>query len=93
MTGTTATNTLPNTATNTATGSSSTSTACPASLPALTCYRYAANFPPSSAWLSWECLTAQNYPSMLLNNNDSPDEANNVISAIKSVAETAGIDP
>ncbi|KAI4086140.1 MAG: hypothetical protein LQ344_007819 [Seirophora lacunosa] len=57
------------------------------------CYRYAWEFPPKSAWVSLDCLISHARPRMVTSSNDGPNEADNAIAAVKSVAGQAGIDP
>lgn len=57
------------------------------------CYRYASEFPPKSAWVSLDCLISHARPRMVTSSNDGPNEADNAIAAVKSVAGQAGIDP
>ncbi|KAL8745907.1 MAG: hypothetical protein Q9184_007815, partial [Pyrenodesmia sp. 2 TL-2023] len=56
------------------------------------CYRYASDFPPESSWISLDCLISRGRADMVSHSKDGPDEADNVISAVQSVAGQAGID-
>ncbi|KAL8670173.1 MAG: hypothetical protein Q9168_005270 [Polycauliona sp. 1 TL-2023] len=57
------------------------------------CYRLASDFPPTSQWVSLQTLIDTSRPDMVGSSNDGPDEADAVIAAVPSVAESAGLDP
>ncbi|KAI4205941.1 MAG: hypothetical protein LQ350_000126 [Teloschistes chrysophthalmus] len=65
---------------------------CPTTSSAAKCYRTAAEFPPTSQWMSLDCLINHSRPDMVGSSNDGPDEADDVIAAVQSVAQSAGID-
>ncbi|KAL8692073.1 MAG: hypothetical protein Q9218_002832 [Villophora microphyllina] len=66
---------------------------CPATASAQKCYRTASEFPPTSQWMSLTCLINHSRPDMVGSSNDGPDEADALIAAVQSVAQSAGIDP
>ncbi|KAI4251178.1 MAG: hypothetical protein LQ352_005015 [Teloschistes flavicans] len=66
---------------------------CPTTSSAPKCYRTAAEFPPTSQWMSLSCLINHSRPDMVGSSNDGPDEADDVIAAVQSVAQSADIDP
>ena len=76
----------------TTTGSTGTGN-CPTTSSTPKCYRYHSDFPPSSQWMSLACIISHARPDMVTFSNDGPDEADNVISAVQSVSQQAGIDP
>lgn len=57
------------------------------------CYRYDSDFPPESEWMSLDCMISHGRSDMVTFSNDGPDEADNAIAAVQSVAGKAGIDP
>ncbi|KAL8939581.1 MAG: hypothetical protein Q9216_003283 [Gyalolechia sp. 2 TL-2023] len=66
---------------------------CPKTSSAPRCYRMHSDFPAESQWMDLPCMISHARPDMVGISNDGPDEADNVISAIQSVSEQAGIDP